>query len=45
MVESYLARDEGILTTLSAEQLVDCVENPNECGGQGGTLPLVVLCL
>lgn len=36
MVESYLARDEGILTELSVEQLVDCVENPNECGGQGG---------
>lgn len=36
MVESYLARDTGILTELSTEQLVDCVANPDQCGGEGG---------
>jgi hypothetical protein len=36
MVESYLARDTGILADLGVQQLVDCVENPNQCGGSGG---------
>lgn len=36
MIESYLARDEGILTELAVEQIVDCVQNPNQCGGEGG---------
>lgn len=36
LVESHLAINEGILTELSPEQLVDCVANPDECGGEGG---------
>jgi cathepsin L len=35
-VECVLAQKEKKLTALSEQQLVDCVENPNHCGGTGG---------
>lgn len=36
LIESYRYINEGILEPLSAQQIVDCVKNPYECGGKGG---------
>lgn len=35
-VESHVAISSGVLTELSEQQLVSCVENPDQCGGTGG---------
>lgn len=35
-IESHAAIASGDLKTLSTEQLVDCVLNPDQCGGSGG---------
>jgi cathepsin L len=35
-VETYVAMATGQLLTLSRQNLVDCVPNPNDCGGFGG---------
>jgi len=35
-IESHAAINSGQMKTLSTQQLVDCVANPYNCGGQGG---------
>ena len=35
-LESHIAIQTGKLFTLSVQEFVSCVPNPNECGGQGG---------
>jgi len=35
-MESHVAIQTGKLFTLSVQELVSCMPNPNECGGQGG---------
>jgi len=35
-VESYWALATGQLTDLSEQQILDCTQNPNHCGGTGG---------
>lgn len=35
-IESHAAIQTNQLKTLSIEQLVDCVQNPDQCGGKGG---------
>lgn len=35
-IESNIAINTGVLTSLSPQQLTSCVQNPNECGGSGG---------
>jgi len=35
-LESRVALDAGKLLTLSAQQIVSCTQNPDECGGTGG---------
>jgi cathepsin L len=35
-LESAVAISTGLLFTLSEQEFVSCVENPNECGGTGG---------
>jgi len=35
-LESAVARDTGYLFTLSEQEFVSCVPNPDECGGTGG---------
>lgn len=37
-IESHYAIKTGELFTLSQQQLVSCVQNPNDCGGTGGCL-------
>jgi len=36
VVESYYALATGELSTLSEQQILDCVPNPDQCGGSGG---------
>lgn len=36
IIESYVAKKSGLLSTLSIQQLVSCSSNPNACGGNGG---------
>jgi len=36
VVESYYAMANGQLPTLSEQAILDCVPNPNDCGGTGG---------
>jgi len=36
MVETYWAMSTGELPTLSEQQILDCTENTNQCGGTGG---------
>jgi len=35
-IEAALTMDTGVLATLSPQAFVDCVPNPNDCGGTGG---------
>ena len=35
-LESHVAISTGTLFTLSEQQFVSCVENPDQCGGTGG---------
>jgi cathepsin L len=35
-LESHIAIETGVLFTLSEQEYVSCVENPDECGGTGG---------
>jgi len=35
-MESHVAIQTGTLFTLSVQELVSCMPNPNDCGGQGG---------
>eukprot|EP01118_Nematostelium_gracile_P006926 TRINITY_DN2243_c0_g1_i1.p1 TRINITY_DN2243_c0_g1~~TRINITY_DN2243_c0_g1_i1.p1 ORF type:complete len:389 (+),score=99.29 TRINITY_DN2243_c0_g1_i1:49-1167(+) len=35
-VESYYAKATGELVDLSEQQVLDCTQNPNQCGGTGG---------
>jgi len=34
--ESYYALKKGVMSILSEQQILDCTENPNQCGGTGG---------
>jgi len=36
VIESYYALVTGQLATLSEQQILDCVPNPDQCGGTGG---------
>jgi cathepsin L len=36
VIESYYALATGQLPTLSEQQILDCVPNPDQCGGTGG---------
>jgi len=42
LIESYMAIYHGVKQDLSMQQLVDCVDNSNECGGSGGCLGATV---
>lgn len=35
---SYVAKNTGLMFTLSPQQLVSCAPNPDHCGGTGGCL-------
>jgi cathepsin L len=35
-IEAHLAISTGVLVELSEQNLVECVQNPNQCGGSGG---------
>ncbi len=35
-LEGHLAKETGDLEVLSTEELITCVNNPNDCGGTGG---------
>lgn len=37
-LESHIALATGVLFTLSEQEYVSCVENPDECGGTGGCM-------
>ena len=36
VLEAHVAINSGLLLDLSVQQLVDCVQNPYNCGGTGG---------
>lgn len=36
IIESYVAKKSGLLSTLSIQQMVSCSSNPYKCGGNGG---------